>query len=137
MQRHKTGLHQLQNMKYCEQYQIPVINNRYELLEDKEEDHENVYVNREQQQIYNKVTIDTKKSRRNGSRVIIIGDSHARGMANELQNMLGKDVEVEGMVKPGSNIKEITNTINSTVSLLTKKDVCIVYGGIRDVANGI
>jgi hypothetical protein len=32
------------------------------------------------------------------------------------------------------NIKEITNTINPTVSSLTKKDVCIVWGGTCDVA---
>jgi hypothetical protein len=74
-----------------------------------------------------------KNNRRNGSRVIIMGDSHARGMANELQHRLGKNFEVLGIVKPGSNIKEITNTLNSTVSSLTKKDVCIVWGGTHDV----
>jgi hypothetical protein len=118
---------------YYECYQIPVINNRYELLENID-DHENVYVNREYQRNYGKVTIGKKKTRRNGSRVINMGNSQARGMANELQYILGKDFETLGIVKPGSNIKEITNTLNPTVSSLTKKDVCIVWGGTRDVA---
>jgi trans-2-enoyl-CoA reductase len=69
-----------------------------------------------------------KITRRNGRRVIILGDSQARGVANELQYILGKGFETLGIVKPGSNIKEITNTINPTVSSLTKKDVCIVWG---------
>jgi hypothetical protein len=74
-----------------------------------------------------------KNSRRNGSRVIIMGDSHVRSMANELQYRLGKSFEVLGIVKPGSNNKGITNTLNSTVSSLTKKDVCIVWRGTRDI----
>jgi hypothetical protein len=55
-------------------------------------------------------------------------------MANELQHRLGKSFEVQAIVKPGANIKEITNTLNSTVSSHTKKDVCIVWGGTRDIA---
>jgi lysophospholipase L1-like esterase len=62
-----------------------------------------------------------------------LGDSHARGMANELQHRLRKSFEVQGIVKPGANIKEITNTLNLTVSSLTKKDGCIVWGRTRDI----
>jgi hypothetical protein len=50
-------------------------------------------------------------SRRNGSRDIILGDSHARGMANELQHRPGKSFDVQGTVKPGANIKEKTNML--------------------------
>jgi hypothetical protein len=60
--------------------------------------------------------------------VIILGDSHARGMTKELQHRLGKSFEVEGIVKPGGNIKEITNMFNSTVSSRTK-NVCVVWEG--------
>jgi hypothetical protein len=41
---------------------------------------------------------------------------------------------VFGIVKPASRIKEITNTLNSSISSLTKKDVCIIWGGSRDIA---
>jgi hypothetical protein len=58
-----------------------------------------------------------------------MGDSHMRGMATELQYRLKDDFDVLGIVKPGSRIKEITNTLNSTISSLTKKDVCIIWGG--------
>jgi hypothetical protein len=78
-------------------------------------------------------TYGKKNSIRNVSKVIIMGDSHARGMATELQHRLSKNFEVLGIVKPGSTLKEITNTINSTVNSLTKNDVCIIWGGSQDV----
>jgi hypothetical protein len=55
-----------------------------------------------------------------------LGNSQARGMANELQYILGKGFETLDIVKPGSNIKDKTNMMNPTVSSLTKKDVCIL-----------
>jgi hypothetical protein len=58
-----------------------------------------------------------------------MGDSHMRGMAAELQHRLKDDFDVLGIVKHGSRIEEITNTLNSTISSLTKKDVCIIWGG--------
>jgi hypothetical protein len=44
-------------------------------------------------------------------------------MANELQHKLGKSFDVLGKVKPGSTMKEVTDTLNSTVSALSKNDV--------------
>jgi hypothetical protein len=41
--------------------------------------------------------------------------------------------QVQGIVKPGANIKEITNTLNWTVSSLSKKDGCTVWGGTCEV----
>jgi hypothetical protein len=115
------------DIKQFDQYVIPVINNRCRLLEN-QKGYENVSFDREHQRTYGKVAVGKKKSTRNGGRVIILGDTHARGMANELQHRLGKSFEVHGIVKPGANIKEITNMLNSTVSSLTKKKMCVLCG---------
>jgi hypothetical protein len=120
--------------KQCDQLLIPVIFSWYELLNNHVEGDEMVFHDRVNLPTYGKKENGSKNSTRNGSKVIIMGDSHARGMATELQHRLSKNFEVLGIVKPGSTLKEITNTINSTVNSLTKNDVCIIWGGSRDVA---
>jgi hypothetical protein len=72
--------------------------------------------------------------RRKSHKVIILGDSHAIGIANEIQCKLGKNFEILGIVKPGAKIKEIANSLDSTVRSYTKRDVCIIWGDARDVA---
>jgi hypothetical protein len=37
-------------------------------------------------------------------------------------------------VKPGAKIDEVTNSLDSTIKSYTKRDVCIIWGGARDVA---
>jgi hypothetical protein len=130
MTNRRTKLYAKQN----KQFQIPVINNRYELLAPKKEGYEYVNVHQEQQRIHGKVIVNMEKSKKNVSRIIIVGDSHARDVAKELQHNLGRGFEVLGTVKPGSNIKVVTNMMNSAISSLTKKDVCILWGGAHDVA---
>jgi hypothetical protein len=55
-----------------------------------------------------------------------MGDSHMRGIANKVQQRLGKSSEVKGIVKPAANMEQIANTPSSTVRSFTKKDV--LYG---------
>jgi len=43
-------------------------------------------------------------------KVLIFGDSHARGCAAELHHLLKKDFEVLGFVTPGSGMKNIKDT---------------------------
>ena len=66
-------------------------------------------------------------------KIIIIGDSHARGCAQELQHNLGQNSDVQGFVKPGATLQNIVNTSPETTGKLTKKDVIIVWGGTRDI----
>ena len=42
-------------------------------------------------------------------KVIIIGDSHAKGCATEIKHNLKRTFEVTGYVKPGTGLEEITN----------------------------
>ena len=99
--------------KQNKQFQIPVINNRYELLAPKKEGYEYVNVRHEQQRIHSKGIVNMAKSKKNVSRIMIVGDRHLRDVAKELQHNLGRGFEVLRKVKPGSSIKVVTNTMNS------------------------
>jgi hypothetical protein len=55
------------------------------------------------------------------NKIIITGDSHARGCAQEVQHNLGHDFEVQGIVKPGANSQMIVNTSTKTLGKLTKR----------------
>jgi hypothetical protein len=45
-----------------------------------------------------------------------------------------KNFEILGIVKPEAEIEEITNSLDSTVRSYTKRDVCMIWEGARDVA---
>jgi hypothetical protein len=116
--------------KQCDQYAIPVINNQYVLLENHEEGCENTSLAREYQPTYGKVAMGKNNCKRNSSRVLFISDA----MQDVRQHRLGNSFDVLGTLKPVSNLKEITNTLNLTVSSFTKKYVCIIRGGSCDVS---
>jgi len=79
-------------------HQIPVINNHYELLSLNENCGRETNSSSAVQQIkgrgdYNKKTLNMKQNK-----IIILGDSHARGCAKGVQRNLGHDFEVHGIV---------------------------------------
>jgi hypothetical protein len=57
--------------------------------------------------------MDCKKraSPRRQQKIMILGDSHARGCAAELNHLLKNDFEVFGFVNPGSELKHIMTHI--------------------------
>jgi hypothetical protein len=67
-------------------------------------------------------------------KILILGDSHTKVLAEEVQLHLGKDFAVQATVKPGASIQAILHSTNSEVTNLTKQDVCIIWGGTQDVA---
>jgi len=79
-------------------------------------------------------SIPGKKSQKDKPKIVVIGDSFARGIAGELVHNFGSTFEVIGHVKPGSGIKMITDSANQDVSTLTKKDVVVVWGAANDIA---
>ena len=60
---------------------------------------------------YKKTTSDEKRRK-----IIIIGDSHTRGCAQELQHYLGHNFVVQGFVKPGANLQTIVNAPTKTIA---------------------
>ena len=69
------------------------------------------------------ISRNKKKCPPNGRKrkIIIIGDSHARGTAAETSSGLGKDFEVTGTVMPGARLKNITNLADKEASTQGKK----------------
>jgi hypothetical protein len=80
---------------------IPVMCNRYELL-NKLMDKEIKVQDVKSSQRRNEKSKAKGKEEKTRHEVLIIGDSHARGMAEELQHNLDKKFEVQGIVKPVS-----------------------------------
>jgi hypothetical protein len=66
-------------------------------------------------------------------KIRILGDSHARGLAKELKYSLTHEFETQGVVKPGSSLEKLVNTSSSDLKALTMSDICIVWGGSKDV----
>jgi len=101
--------------------QIPVTNNRYDLLSTSEKCGREIKSLSEMQQIkgggkHNKKTLSKKQNK-----ILILGDSHAKGCAQEVQHNLGHGFEVHGIVKPGAKAKTIVNTSTKITEKLIKK----------------
>jgi hypothetical protein len=65
-------------------------------------------------------------------KIIIIGDSHARGCAHVISNYLGKEFEVSGTVTPGSGLANITALAHEEILNLTSDDAVVIWGGSND-----
>jgi len=65
---------------------------------------------------YNKKTLN-----KNQNKIIILGDSHARGCAEAVQHNLGHGFELHGIVKPGANTEIIVNTSTKIIEKLKKR----------------
>jgi hypothetical protein len=68
------------------------------------------------------------------SKVMIFGDSHARGCAAELGHLLKKDFEVLGSVTPGSGMRHIKDASTGIIKELSKDDAVVVREGSNDIA---
>jgi hypothetical protein len=76
----------------------------------------------------------TKDAKLEQQKVIIIGDSHAKGCAAKITHILDRTFEVTGYVKPGTGLEEITNIARKETDGFTKKDMAVVWGGANNVA---
>jgi hypothetical protein len=74
-------------------------------------------------------SIQVKNSRLAKHNVLILGDSHARGSAPQLQLNLGKDYSVSSFVKSGAQMKVITTNANEERKSLNSDDVLVIWGG--------
>jgi hypothetical protein len=112
---------------------IPLMCNRYELLNkliDREIKDQDVKSSRQR----NEKSKAKRKEGKTRHKVLIIRDSHTRGMAEELQHNLDKKFEVQGTVKPSCELSTILNTGIKDITNLTTKDMVVVWGGMRDVS---
>lgn len=74
-----------------------------------------------------------KVGNKRNHKVVIIGDTHSRGLVKEVQHQLDKNFEVTGFVKPGAGAEKIVNSAMSDIVNLTKSDVVVFSSGSNDV----
>jgi hypothetical protein len=66
--------------------------------------------------------------RRKDRKIIIVGDSHARGYEARTKKHFSEKVEVRGYVKPNVTTDILVKTVPSEINNLTKKDAIILWG---------
>jgi len=69
---------------------------------------------------------------KNQRKILILGDSHARGCAQEIQHNINRNFSVQGIVKPGAIVKDVSSPSN-LVKNLSSKDMVVIWGGTRDI----
>jgi hypothetical protein len=67
-------------------------------------------------------------------KILIIGDSHVRGLSDKVNNGLDDAFSVTGITKPNADIEGITSSLHLQIDNLTKKDLIIFYGGTKDIS---
>jgi hypothetical protein len=72
------------------------------------------------------------KPRKN--KILIIGDSHARGCAAELSSSLDETFEVMCTVVSGSRLEHITSLAHLEISHLHRNDFVVIWGGTNDIS---
>jgi hypothetical protein len=106
-------------------HKIQEINNRYDLLSlnvrcDTETNSSSAVQQTKGRGIYKKA-LNMKQNK-----IIILGDNHMRGCAQEVQYNPRHNFEVHGIVKLGANTEIIVNTSTKITGKLTKKDTVVV-----------
>jgi hypothetical protein len=64
---------------------------------------------------------------------VILGDSHARGIASELLQQSNHQISATGYVKPNAGLAELLRMAKSDLNKLSRMDAVIVIGGSNDI----
>jgi hypothetical protein len=67
-------------------------------------------------------------------KILIIGDSHVRGLAVNISSNLNYTFDVMGNFKPNATIEAIISSLNKSEEQFLKKDVIIFFGGTKDIS---
>jgi lysophospholipase L1-like esterase len=74
------------------------------------------------------------KEQKGKRKILLIGDSHMKGLSSELKQNLGDTCEILGIVKPNASVTELVGTSIQEVNKLAKNDVLVFWGGANDVS---
>ncbi|PNF32780.1 hypothetical protein B7P43_G04509 [Cryptotermes secundus] len=66
-------------------------------------------------------------------KVVIYGDSHARGLSSRLKDKLLDTFEVTGYTKPNCELQTLLSNRNQEIASLSNKGVLVVIGGTNDL----
>jgi len=73
------------------------------------------------------------KTKNVNQKIIIIGDSHAKNSAAELQHSLGSTFAVPSFVKPDAGMRVIVDTVKEDIMKLKSDDVVVIWGRSNDI----
>jgi len=65
-------------------------------------------------------------------KITLIGDSHIRGLAAELRNLMGREYSKSSTFMPGARLQSIVKLTKHEIDALTRSDTVIVCGGSND-----
>jgi len=80
------------------------------------------------------ITRKTVKLTRKRHRILVIGDSHVRGLSEKISNCLDDTFSVFGITKPNADIETITSPVHLKTGNLTKEDLIVFLGGTNDIS---
>jgi len=80
------------------------------------------------------ITRKTVKSTCKRHKILVIGDSHVRGLSEKISNCLDDTFSVFGITKPNADLETITSPIHLKTGNLTKEDLIIFLGGTKDIS---
>jgi len=127
------------SVNHATYHQIPVIKNRYDLLSKKENyelmtcDSMGTHEPKVKNESRDIVQRAKNKHMEKKHKIIVTGDSHARGCTAEIQLNLDGGFEVQGFVTPGTGVNIITTSAKRDIQYLSKQDVVVGWGGSKDV----
>jgi len=123
--------------------QLPIptipITNRYHALHNLQNDTELPSIIPNQRTKYHHIKKETRDKKttcermKRQKKIVVIGDSHSRGLASELKNYLGHEYSISGTIIPGARLNNITQLAKNELTNLTRKDTIIIWGGSNDV----
>ena len=67
-------------------------------------------------------------------KITLIGDSHTRGLATELRNLMGREYFISSTFMPGAGLQSMTKLAKSEIAALTRSNTVIVCGGSNDAS---
>jgi hypothetical protein len=70
---------------------------------------------------------------KNQRKVLILGDSHARSCAEEVQHNFNRNFSVQGIVKPGACMKDIVSSPSNCAINNSSRNTFVIWGGARDI----
>ena len=76
-----------------------------------------------------KVVTTTQTKRK----IIITGDSHARGYAKRLREQLGNSFSITGFIKLNADLNNITNSTKAEKKNMMENDEVILCGGMKNI----
>jgi hypothetical protein len=66
-------------------------------------------------------------------KILIINDSHVRGLSEKVSNCLDDSFSVTGITKPNADIEVIMSPLHLITDNLTKKDLIMFCSRIKDI----